>query len=129
MPWTDEQCLQVFDAYWKEGKARCPICSAPVRAHLTNFIGGHYVLAGHCPRECGHLQMQRQLDPMLHQFRDWTDEEGEKLINEYFENGSARCPVDHSLVEFHEHEYGGGNLVRAFCRRCGKSYDENFAKH
>jgi hypothetical protein len=129
MPWTDEQCLKVFEEFWQNGKPRCPACHATVKTNLTTFIGGHYVLSGHCPRECGQFQMQRQLDPLLNGFRDWTDAEGLQVINDYFENGTARCPVDNSIVEVRENEYGGGNLVRAFCRRCGKSFDENFAKH
>jgi len=71
----------------------------------VKLVGG-YILDIGCPLGHGGFQAQRAQDPRLAEFRLWTDQEGQKVVNDYFRDGVAHCPVDGTEVEVQQNGEG-----------------------
>jgi hypothetical protein len=127
MPWTDPESLQVLEGYWANGGAECPKCNAYIRFNYQPFIGG-YLLFARCPRGCGGFDLNSGQDPRKGQFRNWTEEEANAVLNDYFRNQRPSCPVDGAEVQMTETPTFEGNMVHARCRRCGHGWQQMFAR-
>jgi ribosomal protein S27AE len=126
MTWTQQQCENVFNDFWRSGRSQCPNDQSVINFNLYPSIDGQYTLSGSCPR-CGDgIQMNRAQDPLAQSFRLWTDAERGQLVNAHFQQRSAICPVCRSPVNLQSHPHMNGNLVSMRCIRCGNSYQQDF---
>jgi hypothetical protein len=122
MPWNNEQCGEVFESFWKNQSAQCPVCSATIWPKLEKFIEGQYLLFAKCPKGCGALEAGNADDPLRGQFREWSESEGQAVIKKCLSNSTPVCPVDGSWLDIKTNAMQGGTHVTALCRRCGKGW-------
>ncbi len=126
MPWTQEQNLLLFEAYWQDGEGTCPTCKTPVLYQYHPYQGG-YGLVGRCPRGCGSFSFGMGDDPKRGSFRNWTPEEIDALISVHHAQEVPRCPVDGARVEVSElYLPEGRNRVQPDCPRCGQQGERFF---
>ena len=128
MSWSDEECWQVIDSFWRLNGAACPTCATAFVPKLNMFIGGEWILTADCPRLCGNLKLQRKDDRLLPTFRPWQEQEGKPIITAYLANRRLPCPVDGSRLDFEDTPFAGFVLVSANCRRCGEGWREEIPR-
>src|ERR1044071_8788258 len=99
MEWTEEQCYEIFESYWKTGSAECPADGSLVDLNRTRHFGGYFLIA-RCP-QCGQqMRMGRDDDPKKGAFRQWTESEQRQFVDSYFKIRIAGiCPICQASVE------------------------------
>lgn len=127
MDLSDTQILELFDAHWAGRVCTCPSCGGPLTSKHSGILGG-YVLCFRCPKACDIPDLESNRDPRQTTFRDWTSEEGAKLIVDYMAKRSPRCPVCAIPVCGQEKWTFSGRLVLIRCERCGKVCEESLPR-
>lgn len=130
MEWTDQQCDETFDAYWKQGGfAVCPIHGDPLDVNFDTQLGSpNYTHKLRCRKFGGGYERNRQDDHLAHLFRPWTPEEEAELKAAYVAGRDLRCPIDGSKLNAKTETRGGrvmmGITAEAVrCERCNNVTD------
>jgi len=117
MAWTQLEKARIFEDYWQDGCAKCPRCRAAVHPRRSNPPGG-YIIAANCPNGHGELRMHRSDDPKAAQFRAWTHDEFEVLVQDHVSRNRSVCPIDGTVLSFEP--FRDDDFV-VTCSRCGET--------
>ena len=119
MSWSNQQSHRIIEQFWRSGTASCPQDNGPLKLRLRKLHGGDYDLLAEC-LYCGKSkELRRADDPRRGQFRPWSAQETEQLVQAAAEKEKADCPVCGAPVEGSDTAAPAQLLVRCF--RCGNS--------
>ena len=127
MTWSAQEQARIFNDYWGNGSSVCPQCKVGFHPKLRSYVGGFAILAS-CPNGCGNLQMSNSQDPLASTFRDWTNEEIKRVMDDYSAQRVSTCPVDGTSLSIREVPYSDGIMVKALCPRCGQLEHKDFPR-
>jgi hypothetical protein len=123
-PFTPDQKEAFFDAVWEHtdpatGRswATCPNDGYRMDAYVLKEERPRADIVVNCVR-CGRLSLGADLDPRLAEFREWTDDEKQRLVDDHFQGRQTRCPVDGAAIR----PSSDGDRVLLQCWRCGKRH-------
>lgn len=120
MAWTAEQSNEVFENYWQIGGAPRPFDGSLVDVHRARYQGSYFLTAG-CPRCGSRLRMGREDDTRRQDFRQWTDQEKQRLVEDYFQQRAGDYPVCGASVHMQSVPTLDANHIMLLCDRCGNS--------
>ena len=119
MSWSNEQTHQIIEQFWRRGIASCPQDNGPLKLRLRKLHGGDYDLLAEC-LFCGKSkELRRADDPRRSQFRPWSSQEIQQLVQAASGKDQPDCPVCGATVERFDAAAPAQMLVRCF--RCGNS--------
>ena len=113
MAWNKEQIDRLVNAHWSGEVLRCPCCNAFMRGSI-HYASGMYVFCAECPSKCGAALITSNEDPLLDNFRAWTEAERQEIVSDHFRRGFACCPVDGAILDVEERS----DYIHALCPRC-----------
>jgi hypothetical protein len=126
MAWTTAQRGAILDSYWKTGTAKCPDCGSRLQPRLIEAFGQGYAVLVECPLGHDNVQLDKNDDPLLSTFREWTPQERIQVIKDILQTGHANCPIDSTSLEVNNTRVlGGGSHIRAICKRCKEGCEES----
>jgi tRNA A-37 threonylcarbamoyl transferase component Bud32 len=126
MTWSEAELHALAEAHWRGQNPRCPICKAPVDVHEMRTLGSKSTpLMMHC-RRCG-VDGQFREDHLDAMNLEWSLSERKSIVESYWENGYADCPVDGAGLNVQELRTLGAAEPTLFiiCRRCGRNCDDS----
>lgn len=123
-PFTPDQQQAFFDIVWKRvdptsgrSSATCPNDNYRMKAFALKEERARADIAVDCPR-CGRMVLGADLDPRLPEFREWTDDEKQEMVDRHFQGGPVNCPIDGTPIR----PSPLGDRVFLQCWRCGKDH-------
>ena len=127
MAWTQDQCFQVFEQYWQNGGAQCPVDRSVLRVQRADHFNGYFLVAS-CPR-CGDgMRMSNDEDPARGTFRAWTESETAGLLDAHFQQRTPECPVCRAGVVTQDAGTFDGTHVTIRCVRCANTHQQFFPR-
>jgi ribosomal protein S27AE len=119
---TDEQLEQVISNYYAQANSQCPNCNA----RLNIVCGEARQLPKWFSIDCPRCKSGGQIaDKKYLNNRQWTVEEEKAIEDAYWENKSALCPIDNSVLVIQERSFAESakGYLSAACSRCGNALD------
>jgi hypothetical protein len=118
MEWPQDQKNRLIEAFFNgNSEPPCPTCEARMQPIFSEVAGG-WCLAMECPRGCGEMVVDKKDDPLHPKFREWTETEFSKIIDNHFQKRPSGCPVDGTRLHVEHSQHHDGTTVIASCRRC-----------
>lgn len=124
MPWSEKEQQEMADRHFKGLRVQCPICQGPVQIEEEGAMGKATVDLLMTCRRCGEsaLYAEPHLEAMNLQ---WTHDQKIAIVERYWANGFARCPIDQARLDVQEIRAMGqaATPIIVWCKRCGRNFD------
>jgi tRNA A-37 threonylcarbamoyl transferase component Bud32/ribosomal protein L37E len=118
----DAELARIADAYFQEEPCSCPRDGTRLAVEELAYVGRRTVdLSVRCPR-CGKMGEYRGVEPDR-DIKPWEPDDRAAIVDEYWRNKVARCPLDRSLLRIDEvREASRITPLHVRCVRCGRSF-------
>jgi len=126
MSWSDGELRALAEAHFRGELPRCPRDGTPVRAEEITTLGRRTAdLYLRCPR-CGNSATFENDEP-TGSSPSWTAPQRQTIVDDYWRNGAARCPVDETILHIQESAELGHEVtaILVHCLRCGRYFSSD----
>jgi hypothetical protein len=121
MAWSPEQLEALYRNVYRN-EMTCPACGvalALARSPEADVLG---VVT--CPACDQQVRVSLQDDPLLPQFRDFTEQEKKEIVAADRARRTPHCPVDGTAMDVNvQRSLGRNSNVVVRCRRCTRSIE------
>ena len=119
MTWSREQLEALYRNVYRN-EMTCPACGGALTLARSQDAEVFGVVA--CPACAQRVVVSAQADPLLAQFREFTEQEKKEIVKADNLRRTPRCPVDGTpMVVNAQRSLGRNSNVVVRCRRCKRS--------